>query len=106
MKAIQIPNAALLDVFGRPVAVNNHDLQRASVIHNPSFVGLDEKNSPHKVNGIQNNHSVVNHVSTKVDHAEQLTVIGKLKYSFQYSTVVHNSLQEKLHCISLFFIMI
>ena len=83
MRAIQIPNAALLDVFGRPVAVNNHDLQRASVIHNPSYVGLDEKNSSHKQNGTHNSHSVLNNSTSKSDQLEQLTVIGKLRFSFR-----------------------
>ena len=66
MKAIRIPSAALLDVFGRPVAVNSHDLQRASIIHNPTFSGINEKNS-------SNNHQS----HSKIELKEQLTVIGK-----------------------------
>ena len=69
MKAIKIPNAALLDVFGRPVAVNSHDLQRPSVITNPSYTGQVDNNhhDPNKQSGSS---------SSKLEHAEQLTVIG------------------------------
>lgn len=85
MRAIQIPNAALLDVFGRQVAVNNHDQQRASVIHNPSYVGFEEKNSTHKQNGT---HSILNNSSSKSDQLEQLTVIGKLRFFFRYENIL------------------
>jgi hypothetical protein len=72
MKAIQIPNAALLDVFGRPVAVNSHDLQRSSIIPNQSYTGQVDKN-------LLNNHDDLKKASTataKLDHTERLTVIG------------------------------
>ena len=72
MKAIKIPNAALLDVFGRPVAIDTHDLQRASVIHSPSFTGSNDKNRP---NGVANHQS-----HSKTEPKEQLTVIGKSRF--------------------------
>lgn len=76
MKAIKIPNAALLDVFGRPVAVNNHDLQRPSIITNPSYTGHVDKNSSNNHHDPNNKNSVATG-SHKSDHTEQLTVIGE-----------------------------
>jgi len=76
MKAIKIPNAALLDVFGRPVAINSHDLQRPSVIPNPSYTGQVDKNSSNNHNEVHNKNSTATVPSHKTDHAERLTVIG------------------------------
>lgn len=41
MQAIQIPNANLLDVFGKTIAINNQDLQHSSIT-------LESSGSPNK----------------------------------------------------------
>lgn len=74
MKAIKIPNATLLDVFGRPVAVNSHDLQRPSIITNPSYTGQVDKNASNNHHDHHNKNSTAS--TSKSEHAEQLTVIG------------------------------
>ena len=70
MKAIKIPNSALLDVFGRPVALNNHDLRR------PSGLPTD-KNSVNNHSDVHKKSSTATTSASKSDHSEQLTVIGK-----------------------------
>ena len=45
MKAIKIPNAALLDVFGRPVAINSNDPHRPSLTPCISRAGFTETKS-------------------------------------------------------------
>jgi hypothetical protein len=76
MKAIKIPNASFLDVFGRPVAINNHDLQRPSIICNPSYTGQVDKNSSNNHHDHNNKSSTASGSISKSDHAEKLTVIG------------------------------
>lgn len=67
MKAIKIPNANLLDVFGKPAAINSHDLyQRSTSSHTNDNQGKDENSGPGDGN-----------VSHKVDPSQQLSVIGK-----------------------------
>jgi len=70
MKAIKIPNTSLLDVFGRPVATNTYDFHRLSYA---------DRN-------FENNHCELNSKSSnatssgiKLDHAQQLTIIGLLR---------------------------
>jgi hypothetical protein len=76
MKAIKIPNAALLDVFGRPVAINSHDLQRPSIIPNPSYTGEVNKNSSNNHYDVHNKSSTATGSMSKPEHTERLTVIG------------------------------
>lgn len=76
MKAIKIPNTALLDVFGRPVAINSHDLRRPSGIPNPAFTGQVDKNSSNNHYEVHPKHSTATNSILKIDHSEQLTVIG------------------------------
>jgi len=76
MKAIKIPNAALLDAFGRPVAINNHDLQRPSIITNPFHTGEVDKNSSNNHYDVHNKSSTATGSTSKPEHTEQLTVIG------------------------------
>jgi hypothetical protein len=77
MKAIKIPDAALLDVFGRPVAINNHDVRRSSVA--PSRTRPE-----HNVNNADsNNREMAQQIAAPIDAAvqfedvEHLTVIGQ-----------------------------
>lgn len=77
MRAIKIPNTALLDVYGRPVAVNSHDLHRPSVISNHSYRDHPEKNPANNHLDIREKNSTVTASLSKSDHTEQLTVIGK-----------------------------
>jgi hypothetical protein len=69
MKAIKIPNTALLDVFGRPVAINSEDFHRAS------FADHFSKN-------LANDHYEANSKTStpgiKPDNTHLLTVIGWL----------------------------
>jgi hypothetical protein len=76
MKAIKIPNTALLDVFGRPVAVNSHDLHRPSLIPNPSYTGQVDKNSPNNHYEAHTKLSTATSSTPKPDNPERLTVIG------------------------------
>jgi hypothetical protein len=76
MKAIKIPNTALLDVFGRPVAINSHDLQRPSIIRHPSYTGPLDKNLANNHYEAHKKNSTATNSIPKLDHAEQLTVIG------------------------------
>ena len=77
MKGIRIPNAALLDVYGRPAAVNNHDLHRASLlIHHPRIVH-PEKNGANNHPDTNNKNPTATNVPPKVDTSERLSVIGK-----------------------------
>ena len=78
MKAIKIPNAALLDVFGRPVAINNHDLHRPSILPIRSRKAQTEKISLNSHHEAQNKSSTVTTGSSKLDNSERLSVIGKL----------------------------
>ena len=64
MKAIKIPNIALLDVFGRTVATNSHDFHRLS---------RSDHHHHHENNGKSSN-AIVSGV--KLEHPDQLTVIG------------------------------
>jgi hypothetical protein len=53
--------------------VNSHDLQRPSVITNPSYTGKVDENAANNHHD-SNKHSASS--SSKSDHAGQLTVIG------------------------------
>jgi len=70
MKAIKIPNTALLDVFGRTVATNTHDFHRLS--HTEHF-HKQLNNNHHETNSKSSNATVS---GTKLDNSHQLTVIG------------------------------
>ncbi|CAF3887547.1 unnamed protein product [Rotaria magnacalcarata] len=69
--AIRIPHTALLDVFGRPVAINSQDFHRISNPH------CSEKNSTH--NHHEQNSKGVNSTGllVKPQNAYRLTVIGE-----------------------------
>ncbi|CAF3336535.1 unnamed protein product [Rotaria socialis] len=69
--AIRIPHTALLDVFGRPVAINSQDFRRIS---NPHY---SEKNSAH--NHHEQNSKGVNSTGliVKPQNSYRLTVIGE-----------------------------
>lgn len=77
MKGIRIPNAALLDVYGRPAAVNNHDLHRASLMVHPPRIVHPEKNGTNNQHDANHKNPTAANVSTKVDTSERLSVIGK-----------------------------
>ncbi|CAF2390017.1 unnamed protein product [Rotaria sp. Silwood2] len=71
MKAIKIPNTALLDVFGRPISINNKDFHRLS-------------HSGHLDKNLINNHNESNSKglnltgpNVKPSNAHRLTVIGE-----------------------------
>ncbi|CAF2381938.1 unnamed protein product [Rotaria sp. Silwood2] len=77
MEAIKIPNTALLDVFGHPVAINTHDLRQPSIAPNSSSIGqLDKNSSNNQSDGHKKSTSGASSVS-KLDIAERLTVIGE-----------------------------
>ncbi|CAF4008329.1 unnamed protein product, partial [Adineta steineri] len=67
MKAIKIPNTALLDVFGRPVALNSHDFHRVS------HVDPIEKNH----NGSNGKDPNAIGIGIAPNNTNQLTVIGE-----------------------------
>jgi UDP-N-acetylmuramoylalanine-D-glutamate ligase len=71
MKAIKIPNIALLDVFGRTVATNTHDFHRLS--HTEHFHRHLNNNNHHENNSKSSNATAT---GVKLDHTDQLTVIG------------------------------
>jgi len=77
MKAIKIPNTALLDVFGRPVAINHHDLRRQSIISYPTYTTHVDKNASNNHNEVQNNNSTATALLPKLENPERLTVIGQ-----------------------------
>lgn len=70
MKAIKIPNTALLDVFGRAVATNGHDFRRFSTTEHSiknsiaNHFDLNSKNSSGTASGF------------KTSNAHLLTMIG------------------------------
>ncbi len=70
MKAIKIPNTALLDVFGRPVATNSQDFHRLSYAHHL------EKNSGNNHYEPHSKSSNATASGIKLDNAHLLTVIG------------------------------
>lgn len=76
MKAIKIPNTALLDVFGRPVAINSHDLHRPSIIPNASYTGQNDKNLTNNHYEVHAKNSTATNSIPKPEHTEKLTVIG------------------------------
>ncbi|UJR35317.1 hypothetical protein I4U23_028078 [Adineta vaga] len=92
MKAIKIPNTALLDVFGRTVAVNSHDLHRPPAVSRPSNIGQLDRN-------LTNNASDTNHKNgssipaplSPLEDPEQLTVIGETPL---HIAVVYNDLNS------------
>lgn len=71
MKAIKIPNTALLDVYGRPVAVNSHDLHRPSIMSYQS-----DKNALNNQSDPRNKNITASASLTKSEQSERLTVIG------------------------------
>lgn len=71
MKAIKIPNTALLDVFGRPVAINSHEFHRLS--HSDP----NEKAVPNTHNETRGKDSIANGVPPNPNTAPRLTVIGE-----------------------------
>ena len=77
MKAIKIPNAALLDVFGRPAVVNSHDTRRNSTGLYKNGAGTDDKQSWN--NNFEANHknSLVPMEAPHAPHSEGLKVIGQ-----------------------------
>jgi hypothetical protein len=77
MKAIKIPNSALLDVFGRPVAINCLDLPRPSITPTPSSIGQLDKNSPNNHYVASNKNSTATATVPKLENAERLSVIGE-----------------------------
>jgi len=70
MKAIKIPNTALLDVFGRPVATNSHDFHRLS------YTDKHFENNHYEPNSKNSN---ATGSGIKLDNSRQLTVIGLLR---------------------------
>jgi hypothetical protein len=70
MKAIKIPNTALLDVFGRSVAINSHDLHRLSHAEN---YDRNLANNHHESNS---KHSSATNSTPKPDNTHRLAVIG------------------------------
>ena len=76
MKAIKIPNTALLDVFGRPVAIDSHDLHRPSVIPNPSYTGTVDKPTGNNHYEAHNKLSTATSSIPNPENPERLTVIG------------------------------
>ena len=77
MKAIKIPNAALLDVFGRPVVINCHDLRRPSIISYPTYTVQVDKNASNNQREIDKKDSSVTASLPKLENPERLTVIGQ-----------------------------
>lgn len=76
MKAIKIPNSALLDVLGRPVAINSQDLHRTPAAPRPPKLTQIDKNSTNNlINGTGNGLGPTP-APPPVD-PEDLTVIGK-----------------------------
>lgn len=69
MKAIKIPNASLLDVFGRPVATNSQDFHRLS------FIEKNHQNNHYEPNSKSSNGT---NPGIKLDTSHQLTMIGLL----------------------------
>jgi len=69
IKAIKIPNTALLDVFGRPVATNSHDFHRLSQ------TDYHLTNNHYEPN---NKGSNATGPGLKIDQSRQLTVIGRI----------------------------
>lgn len=78
MKAIKIPNTALLDVYGRPVAVNSHDLHRPSIASVQSNKNNINKNASNDQSDPRTKDSILTASIPKIEHSERLTVIGKL----------------------------
>lgn len=82
MKAIKIPNATLLDVFGRPVALNSHDPHRPSLSSTVSRAGFTESHKSKAPSDVEHhlinkNPSVVAVATPKLDSDQRLCVIGK-----------------------------
>ncbi len=77
MKAIKIPNTALLDVFGRPVSINSQDFHRLS---RTDYLEKNIANNHSELNGQIPNGTVTN---ITPDNAQQLTVIGWLLLKFK-----------------------
>ncbi len=73
MKAIKIPNTALLDVFGRPVATNSQDFHRLSHVDN---LYKNLTNNHYEVNSKGSNATAS---GITLDNTNQLTVIGLFK---------------------------
>ena len=96
MKAIKIPNSALLDVFGRPVAVNNRDLKR------PSIIPYIPKAPPLNQNDANNKNPTVPNAAVKQEMGERLTVIGEHPVTSVPSSHLVR-FQERLRCTSLLF---
>ena len=85
MKAITIPNAALLDVFGRPVAINSHDLHRSSLTSSHSQAGRTEKTRANNQSELTHKQSLGTSIpSPSVGSEERLSVIGESSVHFQY----------------------
>ena len=70
MKAIKIPNTALLDVFGRAVATNGHDFRRFSNTEHNSKNSITN----HFDNNSKNSNATVS--GLKLNNAHLLTMIG------------------------------
>ena len=84
MKAIKIPNAALLDVFGRPVSINSSDPHRPSLTTCISRAGYNELEVPLNQNGGSAKNSLTPVVvPPKVDSDSRLSVIGEFLCDFQ-----------------------
>lgn len=87
MKAIKIPNAALLDVFGRPVAINSNDPHRPSLTPCISRAGFTETKS---LNDAKNSVGAIV-VTPKTDSEERLCVIGETPL---HIAIVYNDMKS------------
>ncbi|CAF1123494.1 unnamed protein product [Adineta ricciae] len=76
MKAIKVPNTALLDVLGRPVAINSHDLHRTPAAPRPPKPAQIDKNLTNNLFDVTGNGLVPTPAPPPVD-PEDLTVIGE-----------------------------
>ncbi|CAF3551992.1 unnamed protein product [Adineta steineri] len=91
MKAIKIPNSALLDVFGRPVAINSHDLHRPSVTVRPSHTGPVDKSSSNNQNEVDKKSATGLASISTPENPERLTVIGETPL---HIAVVYNDISS------------
>ena len=71
MKAIRLPNSALLDVFGRPVAINSHDF------HRPSYFEQFDKPAANNHYDAGSKTSNGTNPALKPDSNHRLAVIGE-----------------------------
>lgn len=72
MKAIRIPNTTLLDVSGRPIALNHQEL------HHASFIEKHEHHGPNYASDTTSKGSNGTNATNKPDNARRLAVIGKV----------------------------